>query len=153
MYASEVRECQRLMRSLRNIPEVYWVKGHSGVPGNERADAVAKRAMRTAREQQPQLVASFSDSGFFTHSVGLEQPFRSLWEKEWQRNDDTHMFSKRLFPRLFDIQPLYVALAKRLSFPLRKLWGRLLTGKVGLNQYLFYQAGRSGGYPAQAGGL
>ena len=41
-----VAECQTIMKQLgeNDIPELYWIKGHSRIPGNEKADEVAKRA-------------------------------------------------------------------------------------------------------------
>src|SRR3984885_15079140 len=43
-YTSEIRECQNLLNSLgpEDVPEIYWIKGHSKILGNERVYVVAK---------------------------------------------------------------------------------------------------------------
>ncbi|ETO00710.1 ribonuclease H [Reticulomyxa filosa] len=37
------------------VPEIYWIKGHSGIPENERVDIVAKRVRFKAEVDQPEL--------------------------------------------------------------------------------------------------
>ena len=48
-------ETRAIFRSLRKRVKVifYWIRGHAGIPGNERVDGVAKAAARTsARRNQ-----------------------------------------------------------------------------------------------------
>ncbi|ETO02158.1 ribonuclease H [Reticulomyxa filosa] len=56
-YNFSIADCQQLMKELgeNDVPEIYWIKGHSGIPGNERADAVAKSARFQAEFNQPEF--------------------------------------------------------------------------------------------------
>ncbi|ETO15585.1 ribonuclease HI [Reticulomyxa filosa] len=49
-YKFQIGDYQRILKAFnnKNVTEIYWIKGHSEIPGNEHADIVAKRARRTA---------------------------------------------------------------------------------------------------------
>jgi ribonuclease HI len=138
-HVEEVMACQRGLCDLQNVPEMYWCKAHVGIPGNEAADKVAKRAMHVARERQSELWHEIQNSNLFIRTRGLENPFRKLWEKHWENPyaSHEHVFEKSLFPRIADINPFCVEVANKLSFMDRKVWMRLLTGKNALRAYLF----------------
>ena len=75
-YRLPIAECQEILKSLNkdDIPEIYWIKGHSGIPGNERADIVSKRARLTAQLQQPNLYKRPDKSASFLNNRVLS-PF------------------------------------------------------------------------------
>ncbi len=139
LFYREILDCKKSICALSNIPEIYWVKAHAGNPGNERADLVAKRAAGKARDRQPELEKELQNSEWFTHSVRLEKPFEMVWERDWTNPawSNEHFYAKKLFPSFADIQPLFGSLAPKLDYSLRKVWARLLTGKIALNYYLY----------------
>ncbi|CAK1601204.1 unnamed protein product [Parnassius mnemosyne] len=44
LFAVEIRECLRELENKDGDVEFYWVKAHIGIPGNERADELTKKA-------------------------------------------------------------------------------------------------------------
>ncbi len=42
-------QCHSILRRMPNVPEIYWVKAHAGMRGNEEADRSAKLAAQEAR--------------------------------------------------------------------------------------------------------
>ncbi|ETO32030.1 ribonuclease H [Reticulomyxa filosa] len=41
IYKLPIMNCQKILRSFNedNAPEIYWIKGHSGIPSNDKVDA------------------------------------------------------------------------------------------------------------------
>ena len=57
-----------------DVPEIYWIKGHSGIHWNEMADKLAKRARHRAEMDQPELIRRPDRSAPFLNIHGLN-PF------------------------------------------------------------------------------
>ncbi|ETO36802.1 hypothetical protein RFI_00260 [Reticulomyxa filosa] len=80
-YNFPIAECQKLMKELGDgVPEIYWIKGHSG---NERADAVAKRARFQEEFEQPELFRKPDKSAPFLNFHGLNPFFTEEWNRYW----------------------------------------------------------------------
>ena len=84
-YNFPVAECQRIMKELgeNDCPELYWIKGHSGIPGNEKVDQVAKRARLQAELDQPELYRRPNKTSTFLNFQGLNPYFTEKWNRHW----------------------------------------------------------------------
>ena len=49
--AAEISEAQDVLKTFVCVMEIYWIKGHSGIQGNELEDQAAKRADSIASNQ------------------------------------------------------------------------------------------------------
>ena len=70
---------ERVVRAARGGKEIAWVKGHSGVLGNEMADLRAKREVWMGARRGDQNIAT---------AGGLRHEFRVTWETEKVRSWD-----------------------------------------------------------------
>jgi ribonuclease HI len=141
-YNFPVAECQRLMKNLgeNDVPEIYWIKGHSGIPGNERADAVAKRARFKAETEQPELYRRPDKSALFLNFHCLNPSFTKEWNRHWTNEGnemEPHKYPKRFLCNLIDAQSFEKIVLHRLDVHERRCICRIITGKVGLNAFLF----------------
>ncbi|ETO36819.1 ribonuclease HI [Reticulomyxa filosa] len=50
IYKFPIMDCQKILRSFNedNAPKTYWIKGHSGIPVNDKVDLVANNARKKA---------------------------------------------------------------------------------------------------------
>ncbi|ETO03483.1 ribonuclease H [Reticulomyxa filosa] len=57
IYKLPIIDCQKILKSFNedNVPEIYWIKGHSGIPGNDKVDLVANNARRKESQLQTDL--------------------------------------------------------------------------------------------------
>ena len=84
-YNFPIGECQKLLKILgeSQVPEIHWIKGHAGIPGNERADAVAKRLRFKEELEQPELYRRPSKTAPFLNAHGLMPSFTAEWNRHW----------------------------------------------------------------------
>ncbi|ETO10710.1 hypothetical protein RFI_26668, partial [Reticulomyxa filosa] len=108
-YNFSISDCQRLMKELgeNDVPEIYWIKGHFGVTGNERADFVAKIARFQAEFDQP------------------------------ENEMEPHKCYKQYLRNLIEAQSFEKIILHRLDAHERRYLCRIITGKVGLNSLLY----------------
>ena len=141
-YNFPVSACQKLLNELgeNDVPEIYWIKGHSGIPGNERADIVAKSARFDAEMNQPDLYRRPDASAPFLNFHGLNPYFINLWNRHWihEGNElEPHKHPKRFIRNLIEAQSFEEIILHNLDVFERQIVCRIITGKVGLNQFLF----------------
>ena len=48
-WTTEIQECRRLVSRLTQRPNINWKPAHTGIPGNENADQVAKKCLELDR--------------------------------------------------------------------------------------------------------
>jgi hypothetical protein len=114
--------------------------GHSGIPGNERADQVARRARSQAELQQPGLYLRPDISAPFLNFNGLSPYFTELWNRHWinEGNEmEPHKIPKRYLPNLIECQSFEKTVLHNLDMHERQIVCRIITGKIGLNSFLF----------------
>ncbi|KAF5331408.1 hypothetical protein D9611_011845 [Ephemerocybe angulata] len=112
--------CTFLDSNPNNTISVKWCPGHSGIPGNERADRLAKRATDLSRT---------SPVGTTRTNAIRRSKITALkeWTKEWKRNPKEGWFaiSDRIPPSLKPTKH-----ARRLASR-RELYGRVVQARTG----------------------
>ena len=141
-YRIPIMECQKIIKSLKenNVPEIYWIKGHIGIPGNERADQVAKRARFNSQINQPELYIRPNKIARFLNRHGLNPYFTREWNRHWINEGNEkrpHQHPKSILSNIIEAQSFEKFILHNLTTFERKIITRLITGKVGLNKYLF----------------
>ena len=118
--------------------EIGWVKGHSGVEGNEKADEEAKEA-ENGRMSQACNLPSFLTEGKLPKSISVQrQAFNVVmmerWKMEWKGSPH--------YARISCIDPAlpsqrFRKLIKGLSRAQANILTQLRMGHIPLNEYLF----------------
>jgi hypothetical protein len=141
-YNFPIGECQKLLKILgeSQVPEINWIKGHAGIPGNERADAVAKRVRFKEELEQPELYRRPSKTAPFLNAHGLMASFTAEWNRHWTNEGNEsqpHQHPKRFLRYLIESQSFEKILLHNLEVHKRRTFCQITTGKVGLNLFLF----------------
>jgi ribonuclease HI len=142
-YETPVTECQKLLKELgeRSVPEIFWIKGHCGIPGNERADILAKNARLQATINQPDLYCKPNKCALFLNFQGLNPSFTKEWNRHWINEGDDiqkkHQRPKQILRNLVEAQSFENTVLHNIEVHERRILCRIITGKVGLNGYLF----------------
>lgn len=144
IYNISIMECQRILKTFDedNVPEIYWIKGHSGIPGNDKVDLVANNARKKAQEFQPNLIQKTHRSARFLNKHGLNPFFAKQWNhnRHWicEGNENPrHNFPRTFLGNLSEAQLFEKIVLHSLTPIEREVICRLITGKVGLNYYLY----------------
>ena len=100
-YNIPIADCQGLLKSFhgQNVPEIYWIKGHSGIPGNEKVDRIANSARMKAQQLQPDLLSRQHRSACFLNKHGLNPYFTKKWNRHWICEGSE--IQKHNIPRMF----------------------------------------------------
>ena len=139
-YAHALHGIQRLYAALDNVPEIYWVKAHSGIKGNEMADREAKRAAHAAASLPPDdpTLLSIDDETSFLSTQSALTRCREQWNNQWVNPAQSHIHehTKQLLPTIDDATELFHSVLVKLRTPHRRLIMRLLSGHVKLDDYM-----------------
>ncbi len=97
-----VFKIKKLIKSLENNISFHikWIKGHTGIPGNERVDNLSKEAsLKNINESVYNLFPlSFAKRHF--HSVTVNE-WQNEWQNEWHKTENSSR-TKLFFPTISD---------------------------------------------------
>ena len=111
--------------------KIVEIKGHSGIQGNDIADKLAKNCLRKAL-QNSKLEKEKVLLPFAVAKVEAKIAMMAKWQKQWNRAQTGRQLF-RICPKVSD-QPFQALALNHRDFG---LFSRLLTGHIGLNEYLF----------------
>jgi len=117
-----VREALTIAASLEIPVYITWVRGHSGVAGNERADELAKEAAASS------LPICYSLSPSSTALTTLHSHFLDRWNERWTAAS-TGAITREFFPTVHSRLTAHHIGAHSFTST------QLLTGHANLNQY------------------
>lgn len=141
-YQHAIRNIQRKIRNLRNVPEIYWIKAHAGIGGNEAADHAAKRAARIACEQannnNDNDLSIVDEAAHLSSSVAIGDQLESQWNKQWTNPHHIlqHKHCKQIVPTIEFAKDLFHNLFVSLKTHELRVISRLISGHVKLRWYM-----------------
>jgi ribonuclease HI len=104
IYQQLINECQSIAIALCRHPEIYWIKGHMNIPGNELADQCAKKAMEDSKNRMmnENMIARQIQNSHRTSCVRqkLTDTLQLRWRHLWQHpaDQDKSIVTKELIP-------------------------------------------------------
>ncbi|CAK1581407.1 unnamed protein product [Parnassius mnemosyne] len=123
--AVEIRERLRELKNKDGDVEFYWVKAHIGIPGNERADELAKKAALSNKQ------AAVYDKCPLSFAKRLTRDSTCMGWQQRYNEATTGAVTKIFFP---DIRQAHSTLK---NIKLDNVKTQLLTGHGGFKAYLF----------------
>ena len=139
-HIEKIQMLRAKIKALHVIPEIYWIRGHAGVFGNETAHILANAGRIQAQQMSDHDSTRKLQSKWNEH-YGLNQYFMSKWNTQWTITSEAFMkiasHTKSILWTLADAQQLRRRTLEQLSITQCTLIIKLITGKVALRQYLF----------------
>ncbi|XP_045772149.1 uncharacterized protein LOC123872063 [Maniola jurtina] len=120
----EIRKTLEDLKEAGGLVNMFWVKAHAGIPGNERADEIAKKAALTKKSAPVYDALPVSSAKWI-----LRQETLNKWQSKYT-TEPQGAVTKRFFP---DIRQSY-PIVKKLK--MNNQLAQLLTGHGGFGEYL-----------------
>ena len=101
---------------------------------------MARRARIQAEVDQPDLYLRPDKSAPFLNFNGLNPYFTELWNRHWTNEGnemEPHKIPKRYLRNLIECQSFEKIVLHNLEIHERRIVCRIITGKLGLNSFLF----------------
>lgn len=148
-YGHIIRLIQNKICNLINVPEIYWIKSHIGIKGNEIADKIARQAAQIAIENNG--IKTFgslkiADEAKHLSSLQIEQELYKQWNKEWIKKpgiDQLITNTSMKYSHVIKIIPtvefgkeLFHKLLVSLKTNELRVISRLISGNVNLRYYM-----------------
>jgi ribonuclease HI len=117
--------------------EICWIPAHTGVPGNEKADIIAKQA--TGWRSNGRTGPKAPQSKWVTQLLSaykrtVKETIRCMWEEGWQSQETGKSY--RAHFEVDEITQKVNQLYEGMTKPEAAVLVQLRTGKIGLGQYL-----------------